>query len=184
MWTTENTSTHDRCESHSDITDRRCTTHLCLVMQVCSVLLHQLPHQVKVTSCCWHQDSCLASLWRWDLHIHNSPCLCIRQYRPDTSVVSTALQYWNIRPSHFRCGWWTLDYTHIGLFVQRGSELVVEHPYYLSMATASCLQQGRVAPLCKKEDCHDVCGCSHAYVCVRCVCHEYHWSRGRGRLAC
>ena len=88
------------------ITDRRCTTHICLVIQVCSVLLHQLPHQVKVTTYCWHQDSCPAILWKWDWHMHNqSMPLChilyipqyIRQCRPDTSVVSTALQYWNIQ---------------------------------------------------------------------------------------
>ena len=81
-------------------------------------LLHAalpVPHQIKVTTCCWQQDSCPAILSAWDWHMYNqSMPLChilyipqyIHQCRPDTSVVSTALQYWNIQAqslvAHFR----------------------------------------------------------------------------------
>ena len=99
-WTTETASTHDRCDSQSESHTEGCTTHLWLVQQVCSVLLHQFPHQVKVTTCCCHQDSCPAMLqtWRWKIYnqsMHLCHILHIPQYicqcRPDTSVASTAV---------------------------------------------------------------------------------------------
>ena len=96
-WTTETASTYDRCDSQSKSHTEGCTTHLCLVQQVCSMLLHQFPHQVKVTTCCCHQDSCPANLrtWEWwdqSKNIHTSyfpQYIC--QCRPDTSVASTAV---------------------------------------------------------------------------------------------
>ena len=54
--------TYDRCDSQSESHTEGCTTHVCLVQQVCSVLLHQFPHQVKVTTYCCQQNSCPAIL--------------------------------------------------------------------------------------------------------------------------
>ena len=110
-----------------------------------------------------------------------SPCLYVTYYTfHSTSVSVDQTPQWFLlhcsigifRACDFRCCWWPLDYTHIVHFIQRGSELIVEHLYYISMATVSCSQQGSVAPLCKEEETYstDSCLCMCIALLACCVC--------------
>ena len=105
VWTTENTSTHDRCESHSESQtegalltfDLWCRSAPCC--STSSLIRSRWPlsanNRTAILPSCEHE---------WHIHNQSMP-LChilyipqyIRQCRPDTSVVSTALQYWNIQ---------------------------------------------------------------------------------------
>ena len=206
MWTAENTSAHDRCESHPEpqtegtllTFDLWCRSALCC--STSSLIKSRWPFPA---------DTRTAVLPSWEHEIDIctvSPCLYVTNYTfHSTSVSVDQTPQWFLlhcsigifRACDFRCCWWTLDYTHIVHFIQWGSELIVEHLYYISMATVSCSQQGSVAPLCKEEETYSTdsclcmciallacCVCSYVY--VRCeVCLSWvSLEQRRGRLAC
>ena len=127
--------------------------HLCCSQYVTHSLAHHFiwlsPHPQKLfwwtLLKCPIRENCapqkFGTIWYISQYTHQS--------RPDISVHCSIGIF---RPTSDIMGRHWRVHTHILLFIQRAAKFIAEHPYYLSMASVCCSQQGSESPLCKEQE--------------------------------